>query len=114
MEGLHVVLRKAHNSTLFRGISIIGIDISHLFYVDDVVFMSTWNPDNVSRIIHIFRCFYLASGLKINLQISKLIGVGVPFAQVELAARKVECAPDTCPFIHLGVPVGQNMSRISA
>ncbi|XP_052623727.1 uncharacterized protein LOC128129070 [Lactuca sativa] len=114
MEGLHVALLKAHTANVFRGISINRIDISYSFYVDDAVLMSKWDPKNVSRVIRILRCVYIASGLKINLQKCKLIVVGVHFAQVNVAARKVGCAPDSCPFIHLGVLAGQNMSRISA
>ena len=60
------------------------------------------------------RCFYLASGLKIILQKSKLIVVGLSNHHVELVARNLGCAPDCLPFVHLGVPVGQCMSRVSA
>ena len=58
--------------------------------------------------------FFLASGLKINLHKSKLIGVGVSFEQVEHVARKIGCAPVKPPFVYLGIPVGQNMSRVQA
>lgn len=66
---------KTSNSKLF----ISGIDISHLFYVDDVVLISSCDPKNVICIIRILWCFNLASGHKINLQKSKVIGVGVHY-----------------------------------
>lgn len=56
----------------------------------------------------------MASGLRINLYKNKLIGVGVSFNQVECVARMMGCAPTYLPFTHLGIPVGQNMSKISA
>ena len=48
------------------------------------------------------------------MQKSKLIGVGIPYDQVDVATSKAGYAPASCPFFHLGVPVGQNMTRISA
>lgn len=114
MEGLHVTFLKTHIVNVFRGISSNGIDILHLFYADDVVLMSQLDPQNSSHIIRILRCFYLASGIKINLHKNKLIGVGVLFPKLEVVTRKLGCAPDSCPFIHLGVPIGQNMPRFSA
>ncbi|XP_023748340.1 uncharacterized protein LOC111896597 [Lactuca sativa] len=71
------------------------------------------DPDNAKHILRILRCFYLDSGLKINLQKSKLIGVEVSYSQVEFVASRLVCTPDSLPFVHLGVPVGQNMSQVS-
>lgn len=48
MEGLHVVLIRARSDNVFREISISGIEISHLFYADDVMLISAWDPENVS------------------------------------------------------------------
>lgn len=53
MEGLHLALCRARSNNVVRGISISGIEISHLFYVDDVMLVSAWDPENVNRIIHI-------------------------------------------------------------
>ena len=41
----------------------------------------------------------MASGLKINLHKSKLIGVGVSFGQVEHVAREIGCAAIKPPFV---------------
>ena len=114
MEGFHVALLKYHQANVFRGISISDIHISHLFYADDVVLLSSWDPYNAKRLIHILRCFYLASGLKINLQKSMLIGMGVSYNHVKFIASRLVCAPESLRFFHLGVPVGQNMARVSA
>lgn len=58
--------------------------------------------------------FFMASGLKINLLKSKLYGVGVKIDQVSSMAQCMGCSSDTLTFIHLGVPVGQNMTRVVA
>ncbi|GKC00351.1 hypothetical protein Tco_0986487 [Tanacetum coccineum] len=59
-------------------------------------------------------CFYLASGLKINLHKSKLMGIGVNTSVVETAANLIGCSILYSPFNYLGVKVGSNMSRISS
>ena len=100
-------------ANVFRGISISVIEISLLLYVDDVMLISSWDPENAKCLIRILRCFFMALGLKINLHKSKLIGVGIPLSQVSSVADIIGCAVSELPFIHLGVPVGQNMSRIS-
>ena len=51
MEGLHVALRKAHNASMFHGISISEIDISHLFYADDVNLMSNWDTNDLESFV---------------------------------------------------------------
>lgn len=75
MEGFHVVLLRAQPADVFHGIFISEIEISHLFYVDDIVLLSSWDPENANHIIRILWCFYLALGLKISLHKSKLVGV---------------------------------------
>nr|GEV09268.1 RNA-directed DNA polymerase, eukaryota, reverse transcriptase zinc-binding domain protein [Tanacetum cinerariifolium] len=66
------------------------------------------------KIIDQDKCFYLASGLKINFHKSKLMGVGVNQDVVNRAASMVVCSRFTSPFKYLGVKVVANMSRISS
>ena len=98
----------------FRGISISRIKISHLLYVDDVMLVSSWDPENANCIIRILRCFYLAPGLKINLSKSKLIVGGILLSQVLVVADWISCATLTLLFSHLGIPVGQAMTQTSS
>jgi len=53
------------------------------FYADDAVFVGEWSQSNARNIVRIIRCFYLISGLKINIQKSKLFGVGVDYVELE-------------------------------
>lgn len=50
------------------------------------------------------------SGLKINFLKIKLIEVGVSYTLVTNVV--IGCNAAELPFIHLGVPVGQNMTRV--
>lgn len=43
-----------------------------------------------------------------------MIGVGVPYSQVLDVADTIGFAASSLPFLHLGIPVGQNLTRISA
>nr|GFB09747.1 RNA-directed DNA polymerase, eukaryota [Tanacetum cinerariifolium] len=99
---------------LFKGIQIQGsMAISHLFYVDDVVFIGEWFDPNLDNIVKILKCFFLALGLKINIQKSQVLGVGVPRNIVNQAASLIGCAVMQNPFRYLGVMVGDKTDKES-
>ncbi|GJW28177.1 RNA-directed DNA polymerase, eukaryota, reverse transcriptase zinc-binding domain protein [Tanacetum coccineum] len=115
METLHLSFMRILNAGLYKGISLNdSFTISHLFYADDVVFVGEWNDTNIYTLLNVLKCFYLASGLKINLHKSKLMGIGVNTSVVETAANLIGCSILSSPFNYLGVKVGSNMSRISS
>ncbi|GJS85004.1 RNA-directed DNA polymerase, eukaryota, partial [Tanacetum coccineum] len=115
METLHLTFKRVLNAGLYKGISLNdSFTISHLFYADDVVFIGEWNNNNIQTLLSVLRCFYLASGLKINLHKSKLMGIGVSSNVVAAAASLIGCSILTAPFNYLGVKVGSNMSRINS
>ncbi|GJV57216.1 hypothetical protein Tco_1458221 [Tanacetum coccineum] len=76
---LHALTRKAEVLGLFKGASI-GRDnmcISHLMYVDNVIFFGEWSWVNAHNLVSMLRCFYLVSRLKINIQKSNVLGIDV-------------------------------------
>ncbi|KAL4585499.1 hypothetical protein LXL04_010120 [Taraxacum kok-saghyz] len=116
MEGFHIALEEVAKAGVFRGVSIgcVGLHVSHFLYADDVVLLCDWGVENARRIIRIMRVFHLASGLKINLLKSKLIGVGVDYEEVQEVADLIGCSATRIPFVYLGVPIGGNMNRVDA
>ncbi|GJQ91492.1 RNA-directed DNA polymerase, eukaryota [Tanacetum coccineum] len=115
MESLHISVSKAVDEGVFKGLSIQGSDpISHLFYADDAVFVGEWSEVNLVNLVRILDCFYLTSGLKINLHKSQVLGVGVPRVIVDQGASLIGCDVLHTPFKYLGVTVGDCMSRCSA
>nr|GEX07729.1 RNA-directed DNA polymerase, eukaryota [Tanacetum cinerariifolium] len=64
-----------------------------------------------SSIVTILKCFFLASGLKINIQKSQVLGIGVPRTLVTQAASLIGYALMQRPFRYLGVMIGDCMSR---
>nr|GEX06310.1 RNA-directed DNA polymerase, eukaryota [Tanacetum cinerariifolium] len=115
METLHLTFKRVLNAGLYKGISLSdSFTISHLFYADDVVFIGAWNNNNIQTLLSVLRCFYLASGLKINLHKSKSMGIGVSSNVVAAATSLIDCSILSAPFNYLGVKVGSNMSRITS
>ncbi|GJX59712.1 RNA-directed DNA polymerase, eukaryota [Tanacetum coccineum] len=93
MEALHVSFTKAIEAGIFKGLLLPGsISISHLFYADDAMFLGEWSADNIKGILNILKSFYLASGLRINISKSQLLGVGVSRGEVERAACSIGTA----------------------
>ncbi|GKD03225.1 hypothetical protein Tco_1178199 [Tanacetum coccineum] len=86
-----------------------GARISHLFYVDDVM-LGEWDDTNITNLIIILNCFYLVSGLRLNLHKSKLYEVGVALEDVEQCSGVIGCSTASLPFTYLGLPVGSNMN----
>nr|GEX42758.1 hypothetical protein [Tanacetum cinerariifolium] len=87
MESLHLSVSKAIEAGFYKGIKIgSSLNLSHLFYADDAVFIGEWSPTNLYGITHILHCFSLLSGLSINIQKSHLLGVGVRSEYVNAAA----------------------------
>ncbi|GJU48131.1 RNA-directed DNA polymerase, eukaryota, reverse transcriptase zinc-binding domain protein [Tanacetum coccineum] len=114
MEGLHVAMDTAMDHGLFRGMSI-GLNeyrLSHLLYADDAIFLGEWDENNIKNLITILNCFYLVSGLRLNLSKSNLHGIGVTSHEVSRLANITGCAAARIPFRYLGLPVGSNMGRI--
>nr|GEZ40436.1 putative RNA-directed DNA polymerase, eukaryota, reverse transcriptase zinc-binding domain protein [Tanacetum cinerariifolium] len=112
MEGLHISFKNILNSGLYKGIRIDeSLTLSHLFYADDAIFIGKWDKANVITIVNMLKRFYLASGLKINIQKSKIMGIGTSQEEVDAAANVIGCNTFSSPFNYLGVKVGSSSSR---
>nr|GFA43030.1 RNA-directed DNA polymerase, eukaryota, reverse transcriptase zinc-binding domain protein [Tanacetum cinerariifolium] len=103
------------NGSLFKGVLVsTSLHLFYLFYADDVIFMGQWSVSNINTLVQALDCFYKASGLWMNLQKSKLMGISVEDEIVSRAASKMGCCTLTTPFLYHGVKVGGSMSRIKA
>ncbi|KAI3752502.1 hypothetical protein L2E82_24535 [Cichorium intybus] len=68
-----------------------------------------WSEVNFINLNRILRCFYLASGLKVNLAKSRVFGIGVEEIEITRLAGILHCEPASFPFVYLGLPIGANM-----
>ncbi|KAJ0507913.1 putative RNA-directed DNA polymerase [Helianthus annuus] len=114
MEALTGIMKKAMVEGIFNGLKCTrnGPILSHLIYADDVVFLGRWSHDNAQNLRRILRCFYLASGLKVNLSKCIMFGVGVQDVEVQEMAEIMHCKKGSFPVKHLGLVVGANMNLI--
>ncbi|GJX54549.1 RNA-directed DNA polymerase, eukaryota, reverse transcriptase zinc-binding domain protein [Tanacetum coccineum] len=115
MESLHISFQRVVDAGLFKGIKLgSSLQMSHLFYADDAIFMGQWNQSNIDTITRVLDVFYRASGLRINMHKSKLMGISVDANLVKQAASKIGCMVLKTPFQYLGSRVGDLRSRIQS
>ncbi|GJY37600.1 RNA-directed DNA polymerase, eukaryota [Tanacetum coccineum] len=101
MESLHLSFLRVVDEGLFKGILLPGsISSSHLFYADDAMFIREWSNGNLRSILNILKCFFLASGLQINIHKSQGLGVGVPRHVVDQATSSIGCSIMQNQFRH--------------
>ncbi|GJR38727.1 putative RNA-directed DNA polymerase, eukaryota, reverse transcriptase zinc-binding domain protein [Tanacetum coccineum] len=116
MEGLYNAFEEAVGNGLITGVNIKNstINVSHLFYADDVIITTNWNAKDMDNIIRVLHVFYLASGLKINIHKSNIYGIGVNKDEVLSMASNAGCIAGDIPFNYLGLPIGSNMKSIAS
>nr|GEX14542.1 RNA-directed DNA polymerase, eukaryota [Tanacetum cinerariifolium] len=115
MESLHLSFQRVVEAGLFTGLFLSkSFKFSHMFYADDAIFVGQWSDENINTLVRVLDCFHCASGLKINMSKSKIMGIYVEGNKVEQAATKLGYLILTLPFSYLGTKVGGFMSRIQA
>nr|GFA13599.1 RNA-directed DNA polymerase, eukaryota, reverse transcriptase zinc-binding domain protein [Tanacetum cinerariifolium] len=113
MESLHLSFQRVVDAGIFKGIKLSSsLSISHMFYADDAVFVGQWCDGNITTLVYVLECFYRASGLRINMSKSKIMGVFVDRKRVKCVASKHEYLILKTLFSYLGSKVGGSMSRV--
>nr|GEZ47915.1 RNA-directed DNA polymerase, eukaryota, reverse transcriptase zinc-binding domain protein [Tanacetum cinerariifolium] len=73
-----VIVNGSLDVGLFKGIELApSLNLSHMFYAHDAIFMGQWSESNIDTIVKVLDCFNRASGLRINMTKSKLLGIYV-------------------------------------
>nr|GEZ22920.1 putative RNA-directed DNA polymerase, eukaryota, reverse transcriptase zinc-binding domain protein [Tanacetum cinerariifolium] len=113
MKGLHATICTAVSRGILKGASVghCNITLSYLFYADDAIFVGEWSQSNAYNLICMLRCFYMVSGLRINVHKSKLLCVNVPDGDVVDMAKVLRCGVSKLPMMYLDVPVSCNIGR---
>nr|GEX26393.1 RNA-directed DNA polymerase, eukaryota [Tanacetum cinerariifolium] len=106
---------KGLKQGLFKGIELAhSLNLSHMFYVNDAIFMGQLSESNIDTIVKVLDSFNRASGLRINMTKSKLLDISVKDDKVKQASAKIGCSTLRTPFSYLGSKVGGCMSRIQS
>nr|GEZ66727.1 RNA-directed DNA polymerase, eukaryota, reverse transcriptase zinc-binding domain protein [Tanacetum cinerariifolium] len=100
MKSLHISFQRVVDVGLSKGIELApSLNLSRMFYADYAIFMGQWSESNIDTIVKVLDCLNRASGLRINMTKSKLLGISVKDDKV---------------FFYLGSKVGGCMSRIQS
>ncbi|PWA91164.1 nucleotide-binding alpha-beta plait domain-containing protein [Artemisia annua] len=112
VEALQVAILEACDNRLYKGVVLAnsGSNVSLLQYADDALLFGEWSRANALNLIHILRCFELSSSLKVNIDKSSVMGVGIPITEVASLASYLGCAHGALPLSYLGLPVGKRMN----
>ncbi|XP_039066097.1 uncharacterized protein LOC120211667 [Hibiscus syriacus] len=105
-------VKKDFDVGLFRGVPVgfSSLRILHLQFADDMIVFSEANIEMVRNLKRILRVFEVASGPALNLDKSKLFGIGVEENQCADWAASIKCEVDSFPSIYLGLPLGYRRS----
>nr|GEX14572.1 RNA-directed DNA polymerase, eukaryota [Tanacetum cinerariifolium] len=99
MESLHISFQRVVDASLFNRIKLdSSLQISHLFYADDAIFMGQWSQCNIDTIIRVLDVFYRASGLMINMNKSNLRVITPPTTKTDTTVIPTE-TPIIAPTI---------------
>ncbi|RVW95640.1 LINE-1 reverse transcriptase-like [Vitis vinifera] len=110
IEVLDALIRRAVAGGYLSGCSIQGdrrhnLKISHLFFADDTIVFCEANKEHLTHLSWILLWFEAASGLRINLDKSEIILVGV-VEEIEEMAVELGCRVGSLPSQYLGLPLG--------
>nr|GEX14483.1 RNA-directed DNA polymerase, eukaryota [Tanacetum cinerariifolium] len=84
IESLHLSFQRVVDAGMFMGIKLSpSLNLSHMFYADDVVFVGQWCDVNINTLVHVLECIYRVLGLRIIMSKSKVMGVHVKDKKVK-------------------------------
>lgn len=107
---------KAIEKGVSRGVRVGNspAEVTHLQFAHDIPFMGEWCTRNAKILVKLLHCFEEASGLHINLNKSRMLGVKVDISEVARLALSLRCTAGEFPLTYLGLPIGSNMRRLGS
>ncbi|GKB51750.1 RNA-directed DNA polymerase, eukaryota [Tanacetum coccineum] len=113
MESIHPIVSRLLIGHFTSVINLSpSVNLSHMFYADDAVFIGHWNDSNINTLVNVLECFYRASGLRINMCKSKIMGIHVEGDLLNIRRLNRESGSCNIWFVYLGAKVGGKMSRV--
>nr|KAJ0201068.1 hypothetical protein LSAT_V11C600329270 [Lactuca sativa] len=115
IKGLKVMMDEALQKGIFQDIELpnFGPNISLFRYVNDANFVGEWSKENARNLRRILTCFYIASSLKVNFKMCRVMGIGVSRLKVSFTACLMKCKEGDILFLYLGMRVGGMSYRVS-
>ena len=113
VDGLSRLMEKSRGCGLINGFEV-GKDkvmVSHLQFADDTLFFLKNDDHSLDNLILLLNVFCLASGLKINMAKSQLLGINMDEEVILEKSRRIGCEVGKWPLQYLGLPLGGNLCR---
>lgn len=107
-EGISLLTKKAIQEGLLKA-ALIGrdkVELSHIQYADDTVFVVEGTKENATALKWILKCFELLSGLLVNFDKSKVFGVNIEREKLGDIANILGCTVGEGTVPYLGMKVG--------
>src|SRR4051812_31440764 len=114
-EGLKCLINKAVENGDYEGCNLNGrcfVDV--LQFADDTLLVRDGSWKHLWAIKSVLKGFELVSGLGINYQKSKIIGLNINAHFMEVATSFLACRTEEKEFKFLGILIGANPRRISS
>ena len=109
MEALSCLLKRTVEGNFISGCKFVGrggeeLIISHLLYANDTILFCDVNPNQLIYLGWTLMWFEAISGLRINLNKSKIITMG-RVDNVQMLAVELRCGVGSLPTMYLGLPL---------
>ena len=110
MEVLSCILKKTEEGGLIQGFHVgpvnsTGIRVSHLLFVDDIIFFCDASREQILFIRLVLTCFQAFTGLKVNVGKSEIVPIR-EVRNIQSLANILQCKVGSLPMIYLGMPLG--------
>ncbi|XP_011620603.1 uncharacterized protein LOC105420077 [Amborella trichopoda] len=83
-----------------------GPVVSYLQYTDDTLVLLDAGPNEIEDLRIFLKCFEYATGFRVNMEKSTMIGVALTQAETRALILEWECKVDNLPTSYLGMPLG--------
>ena len=110
MEVLSRILKKTEEGGLIQGFHVgpvnsTGIRVSHLLFVDDIIFFCDASREQILFIRLVLTCFQAFTSLKVNMGKSEIVPIR-EVRNIQSLANILQCKVGSLPMIYLGIPLG--------
>jgi hypothetical protein len=86
--------------------------VNHLLFADDMLIFCGAQEEQIRYLRCIFLCFEAISGLRINLEKSKVVPISA-VEDVDRLAHLLGCQVASLPLTYLGLPLGASYKSVS-
>lgn len=107
-EGLNLLTKRAVARGLLKACKMgrERVEVSHIQYADDTLFMVEGNKENVEALRWLLMNFELVSGLSVNFDKSVAFGVNIERDRLENMVEGWGCRVEKLPIPYLGLKIG--------